>query len=193
MGTSLYVQNGTELVTTSVMKNQGTINMTLVEGIGLPELTASTIWGYLGQNLAIGALITHVILFPGKDMITAWRQARDRTQPDPHYQAMLKYKEVPYWWYLAVFVLRFFAGVVVTVRGDTTLPVWAYIISLLLGAFITPFSSHLYGLYGNGVATNQISKMSSRCGYDGPSSGKLVFRQLVTSGLLARRQFSQLA
>ncbi|KAF3055189.1 Glutathione transporter 1 [Daldinia childiae] len=92
-------------------------------------------------------------------MVLAWKQARNRTQPDPHYQAMLRYKEVPQWWYLVLFALCFFAGLAVNIIGETTLPVWGYIISLLLGSFIAPFSCILYGLYGSGVATNQISKM----------------------------------
>lgn len=44
-------------------------------------------------------------------------------------------------------------------QGQTTLPWWSYIISLLLGAFITPFSTLLYARMGNGVATNQLMKM----------------------------------
>ncbi|KAJ0276803.1 hypothetical protein COL922a_014516, partial [Colletotrichum nupharicola] len=92
-------------------------------------------------------------------MVLAWKQARRRTQPDRHYQGMLKYKEVPMWWYLVLLALAFFAGLIVNIKGQTTLPVWGYIIALLLGAFIAPFSCILYGLYGTGIATNQLSKM----------------------------------
>lgn len=60
-------------------------------------------------------------------------------------------------------------------KGETTLPWWAYIISLLLGgmsssfepirllivfsAVVTPFSTLLYARMGNGIATNQLMKM----------------------------------
>ncbi|PKX90429.1 OPT family oligopeptide transporter [Aspergillus novofumigatus IBT 16806] len=159
MSTSLFNSNGKQFSTTSILSNQGTIDYDKLKQVGIPHLTSSTVWGYLTQNLAIGALITHVLIFYGKDMYTAWKQARSRTQPDPHFQAMLKYKEVPMWWYLALFVLAFFAGLIVNIKGETTLPAWGYIVSLLLGAFIAPFSCILYGLYGTGVATNQLSKM----------------------------------
>ncbi|EME47911.1 hypothetical protein DOTSEDRAFT_146951 [Dothistroma septosporum NZE10] len=159
MSTSLYKADGTEFSITSVLNSRGTIDYSELTKLGLPHLTSSTVWGFFTQNLAIGALITHVIIFYGKDMMQAWKQARSRTQPDPHYQAMLKYKEVPMWWYLATFVLCFIAGLIVNVKGDTTLSAWAYVISLLLGAFIAPFSCILYGLYGTGVSTNQLSKM----------------------------------
>ncbi|KAK4631100.1 Oligopeptide transporter 4 [Fulvia fulva] len=159
MSTSLYKADGTKFSITSVLNSQGTIDYEKLGEIGLPHLTSSTVWGFITQNLAIGALITHVVIFFGKDMVQAWKQALTRTQPDPHYQAMLKYKEVPMWWYLATFVLCFFAGLIVNLKGDTTLSAWAYIVSLLLGAFIAPFSCILYGLYGTGVSTNQLSKM----------------------------------
>lgn len=159
MSSSLFKSDGTKLTTTSILNSEGIIDEAKLAEIGLPHLTSSTVWGYFTQNLAIGALITHVIIFFGKDMILAWKQARSKTQPDPHYRAMLKYKEVPMWWYLVLFILCFIAGIIVTARGETTLPVWGYIISLLLGGFIAPFSCILYGLYGSGVSTNQISKM----------------------------------
>ncbi|KAI1394257.1 peptide transporter MTD1 [Hypoxylon trugodes] len=159
MSTSLFAGNGTVFHPTSILTDDGIVDEAKLAEVGLPYLTSSTVWGYFTQNLAIGALITHVLIFYGKDMVLAWKQARSRTQPDPHYQGMLKYKEVPQWWYLALFVLCFFAGLAVNIIGETTLPWWGYIISLLLGSFIAPFSCILYGLYGSGVATNQISKM----------------------------------
>ena len=44
-------------------------------------------------------------------------------------------------------------------KGETTLPWYAYIVALLLGGFITPFSTLLYARMGNGIATNQLMKM----------------------------------
>lgn len=51
------------------------------------------------------------------------------------------YKETPWWWYIAVLVISFILGLVVVVRENITLPVWAYIVSLLLGIFIAPLVS----------------------------------------------------
>ena len=175
MSTSLWLANGTQFSTTSIIDDQGTIDSSKLKEVGLPNLTASTAWGYFTQNLAIGALITHVLIFYLKDMVLQWKQARSRTQPDIHYQGMLKYKEVPTWWYWALFVLAFFAGLIINVRGDTTLPAWGYIISLLLGAFIAPFSCVLYGLYGSGVSTNQLSKMVAGALHPGRPLANLYF------------------
>lgn len=175
MSTSLFQSNGTQFSTASIINREGTINFGKLSTTGLPSLTSSTAWGYLTANLAIGALITHVLIFYGKDMVQAWKLARSRNQPDIHYQAMLKYKEVPMWWYWALFVLAFFAGLIITIRGETTLPPWGYIIALLLGAFIAPFSCVLYGLYGTGVGTNQLSKMVAGALHPGRPLANLYF------------------
>ncbi|KAF4840159.1 Oligopeptide transporter 4 [Colletotrichum siamense] len=159
MSTSLFANNGTRWATTSVLNDRGIIDYGKVDQAGLPNLSSSTVWGYLTASMAIGALITHVIIFYGKDMKEAWKSARTQTQPDIHYQAMLKYKETPMWWYLALFGLTFIAGLVVNSIGETTLPWWGYIVALLLGTIIAPFSCILNGLFGSGVSTNQLSKM----------------------------------
>uniref|UniRef100_A0A093Y221 Oligopeptide transporter 6 n=1 Tax=Talaromyces marneffei PM1 TaxID=1077442 RepID=A0A093Y221_TALMA len=175
MSTSLFRANGTEYDTRSIINNQGTIDFGKVDEVGLPYMTASAVWGFLTQSLAIGALISHVLIFYSKDMWLAWKQARTRTQPDPHYRAMLKYKEVPMWWYYGLFVLAFLAGLIVNIGGQTTQPAWEYIISLVLGAFIAPFSCILCGLYGTGVATNLISKMVAGALYPGRPLANLYF------------------
>ncbi|KAH7131083.1 peptide transporter MTD1 [Dactylonectria macrodidyma] len=175
MSTSLFMKNGTVVSTTSIFNNNGSIDDVKLEEIGLPYMTSSTVWGYFTMNLAIGALITHVVIFFGKDMILSWKQARSRTQPDEHYQGMLKYKEVPMWWYVVLFALCFLAGLVVNIQGDTTLPVWGYIVALLLGGFIAPFSCILYGLYGTGVSTNQLSKMVAGVIHPGRPLANLYF------------------
>jgi len=48
------------------------------------------------------------------------------------------YKEVPWYWYVALLVFSFVLGLVVVIKEDVTLPVWAYIVSLLLGSAIAP-------------------------------------------------------
>ncbi|OJJ42147.1 hypothetical protein ASPZODRAFT_77574 [Penicilliopsis zonata CBS 506.65] len=175
MSTSLFLSNGTQFEATAVLNAGGTVDYTLLDGLGTPLMTSSTVWGYIAMNLAIGALISHVLIFYGKDMWTAWKQARARSQPDPHYQAMLRYKEVPMWWYWALFGLAFVAGLIVNIKGQTTLPVWGYIVALLLGAFLAPFSCVLYGLYGTGVSTNQLSKMVAGALHPGRPLANLYF------------------
>lgn len=109
----------------------------------------------IGHLAQIGGLITHCIFFWSKDVVDSFKQARTRTQPDPHWQVINKnYKEVPWWWYLILLGLSFFAGtcilliprppeakliltsnvgLIVVLKGQTTLPWWSYIIALIVG------------------------------------------------------------
>lgn len=64
------------------------------------------------------------------------------------------YKETPWWWYIIVLVASFVLGLVVVIKENITLPVWAYIVALIIGMIIAPFSTLLYSRFGNGIATN---------------------------------------
>jgi hypothetical protein len=51
------------------------------------------------------------------------------------------YKETPWTWYVGVLVFSFILGIIVVTKENVTLPVWAYIVSLILGIVIAPFVS----------------------------------------------------
>lgn len=107
-----------------------------------------------------------------------FKSARKGVFNDPHHQHMVKhYKDVPHWWYISVLVLSFILGLVVVIKENITLPAWGYVVSILLGILIAPFvscswmlqmrmnvadepqSTILYSRFGNGIATNNLSKM----------------------------------
>jgi hypothetical protein len=54
------------------------------------------------------------------------------------------YKEVPWWWYMIVLVFSFILGLVVVLKENITMPVWAYIVSLIVGIIVAPFVSALH-------------------------------------------------
>ncbi|KAI8999139.1 oligopeptide transporter [Trametes punicea] len=160
LSTSLYSQNGSTYDQDAVFGSTFQLNETALEIVGLPALTGSNAWSNLCSNLAIGGLVAHTVLFWGRYVWDSFKQAKEKTQPDPHWQIVNKnYEEVPWYWYLALLVLAFFAGLIVIFKGQTTLPWYAYIVALLLGAFVTPFSTLLFARMGNGIATNQLMKM----------------------------------
>ncbi|KAH9482632.1 Oligopeptide transporter 2 [Psilocybe cubensis] len=159
LSTSIFSSNGSIYQQSAVFGTNFQLNHTALQEIGLPALTGSNAWSNLTANLAIGGLVAHVVLFWGSYAVESFKLAYNRTQPDPHYQAMKKYKEAPWWWYLILLVLAFIAGLIVVFKGQTTLPWWSYLVALILGAFITPFSSLLFARMGNGVSTNQLMKM----------------------------------
>lgn len=51
------------------------------------------------------------------------------------------YKEAPWWWYIILLVISFVLGLAIVIKEKNILPVWAYIVSLILGIVISPFVS----------------------------------------------------
>ncbi|KAF8348553.1 OPT oligopeptide transporter protein-domain-containing protein [Amanita rubescens] len=168
LSTSVFSANGSVYDQAAVFGSSFQVNQTALAEVGLPYLTGSFAWQNLASNLAIGGLIAHVFLFWGGYAKDSFKSAFDGTQSDPHYQAnspiaffwlTKKYKEAPMWWYAILLVLAFVAGLVVVIGGQTTLPWWSYIVALILGAFVTPFSTLLFARMGNGIDTTLLMKM----------------------------------
>ncbi|KAF9269597.1 oligopeptide transporter [Marasmius fiardii PR-910] len=159
LSTALFSSNGTVYKQSAVFGDKWVLNQTALEIVGLPALTGSNAWANLLRNLGIGGLIAHVVLFWGSEVWSSIRAEREGTQPDIHYQAMLKYKEVPWWWYQILLLLSFLAGLIVVIKGQTSLPWWSYIVALLVGTFLTPFSTVINGRMGTGISTTQLTKM----------------------------------
>ena len=84
----------------------------------------------------------HVALFWGKDIWKTYKSARKGHYNDKHHEHMVKhYSEVPWYWYIAVLVLSFVLGIIVVAKENVSMPIWAYIVSLLLGSAIAPVVS----------------------------------------------------
>ncbi|KAL2267393.1 hypothetical protein VTJ83DRAFT_4670 [Remersonia thermophila] len=159
MSTRLRSEDGSQYPIHKIFVN-GILDKEALAKYGIPQLTGSFAYSMFIANAAIGALITHCFLFWGKDVVKAYKSARKGKAEDRHHEHMMKhYKEAPWWWYIATLVVSFILGLVVVTTQNITLPWWAYIISLCLGCFIAPLSTLLYSRFGNGIATNNLSKM----------------------------------
>ncbi|KAJ5449724.1 OPT oligopeptide transporter [Penicillium daleae] len=175
MSTKLLSANGTHYPVSSVFPG-GVLDVTALEKYGIPKLSGTFAFAMFMANAAIGALIVHCILFWGSDIKRAYKSARAGRFDDRHHEHMARhYKETPWWWYVIVLVGSFFLGLVVVLKEDIGLPAWAYIISLVCGIIVAPFSTILYSRYGNGIATNSLSKMLAGLLIPGRPVGNMYF------------------
>lgn len=141
MSTRMLMNNGTSYPINDVFPG-GVLDETALFKYGLPRLTGTFAFAMFMANAAMGALIAHCILFWGKDILRAYKSAREGRYDDLHHAHMAKhYKEAPWWWYIAVLVGSFILGLIVTLKENITLTAWAYVISLLVGCIIAPFVS----------------------------------------------------
>jgi hypothetical protein len=92
---------------TLILDANNQLNQTALDIVGVPWFATTNALFYLGSNLAIGASLTHVVLWFMPSIIQAWNQYKTREQPDPHYQMMKAYPEVPMLWYGAIMVVSF--------------------------------------------------------------------------------------
>ncbi|KAG0647436.1 Oligopeptide transporter 6 [Hyphodiscus hymeniophilus] len=175
MSTRLLAENGTKYPIDSVFVG-GVLDESALATYGIPKLSGSFAYSMFMANAAIGALIAHCILFWGGDVKRAYLAAKAGRFDDRHHDHMQKnYKETPWWWYALVLVFSFVLGLVVVLKESITLPAWAYIVSLITGIIIAPFSTLLYARYGNGIATNNLSKMLAGLMLPGRPVGNMYF------------------
>lgn len=180
---AMFLSNGTVFDSRKITDGKGIIDPAKLEVVGLPNLTASSILSIIGSNMAVGAIPLHIILFYYKDIIKSWKQYRTGTQTDPHYLAMRKYKEVPLWWYGAIFAATVVSGLAVNIWGGTTLPVGGYIVSLITAIVISPLLCFMTAIYGFFII-GSISDMMAGALYPSRPLASLYFANWNTSMMM---------
>ncbi|KAL2703087.1 hypothetical protein AAEP93_007385 [Penicillium crustosum] len=175
MPTNLLMANGTKYPVREAFPG-GLLDKSVIEKHELPQLSESFAFGLFTANAAIGALIPHCILFWGKGIWRVYRRAREGKHDDPHHTHMAKHcKDTPWWCFAGIIVLSFVLGLIVVIKEKITLPVWAYIVALALAIFISPFSVIFFARFGNGIATNNLSKMLAGLMLPGRPVGNMYF------------------
>ncbi|KAJ5918753.1 OPT superfamily oligopeptide transporter [Penicillium verhagenii] len=175
MSSRLLTSNGTRYPIAELFPD-GVLDESILLKFGVPKLSGSFVWGVFCAFAAIGALIVHCLLFWGKDMWQTSKRAMAGKFDDRHHTHMINhYKEAPWWWYALVLLASFFLGLIVVLKEDITLKAWAYVVALIIGSTIAPFSIILYSRYGNGIATNQLSKMLAGLMIPGRPVGNMYF------------------
>ena len=80
---------------------------------------------------AIAAVLSHTAIFHGPGL---WAQVRNirNDEEDVHLRMMRKYKEVPHWWYAAMFMIMLGASLATILIWPTALDWWAFLIALFI-------------------------------------------------------------
>ncbi|KAG6330905.1 hypothetical protein ID866_8186 [Astraeus odoratus] len=130
---SLYMPIQSRLVYDNTL-NEYDVNRVLT-----PEATfnkaAYDAYSPLFMSLAfatITATLTHTFLYFRNQIMKQARRSL-REQPDIHARLMSVYPQVPDWWYLILFLMMFTLGVISIEVWPTHMPVWAFVVALLIG------------------------------------------------------------
>ncbi|KAH7907731.1 OPT oligopeptide transporter [Hygrophoropsis aurantiaca] len=119
---------------TAILNADSTFNITAYEEYS-PMLVPAAYAVSSGLGFAaITATFTHVILFFRNEIWMQMRQPKSK-ETDVHARLMSNYRQVPEWWYLIIFIGMFALGIAAIQLSPTQLPVWGFIVSLLI-AFV---------------------------------------------------------
>ena len=142
---------------TAIINPDSSLNVTAYKAYSPLFLSTTFAISYGLSFASITATLTHAFLYYRKQI---WIQARRsmNEQPDIHARLMSKYRQVPEWWYAVVFVTMFVFGAVSIEVWHTDLPIWAYIIALVIG--MSPLSCFSVPPNANRFCC-QLSSMSS--------------------------------
>ncbi|AEY95313.1 FACL205Cp [Eremothecium gossypii FDAG1] len=81
--------------------------------------------------------------------------------PDPHCRMMRKYKEVPEWWYMTIFVVSIVIGVIVVTTFKTNTPVWGLFLAVGLNFILLLPITLLQATRGVSIGLNLLLQMIS--------------------------------
>ncbi|KAF8663701.1 hypothetical protein AX16_000876 [Volvariella volvacea WC 439] len=145
---SLFYENGTRYNQLLILDENLMLDHAKLAEQGLPWFASSQVLTKIGANMAIGATITHVFLWYGKDIITVIKKYRAGETYDPHLAKMKVYREVPMWWYLATFAACFGMAMATLYTGHSGLPWWGLIVGIIISAIFLPFVITVYAITG---------------------------------------------
>jgi OPT family small oligopeptide transporter len=116
----------------------GVFNQTLYEGYSPIYLPTTYAVSYGISFASFTAVLVHVFLWYRRDIMRQVRRTI-KDEKDVHSRLMSVYPEVPHMWYGVLFVIAFILGIGAVQGYETHLPVWAYILAIVISAvFVVP-------------------------------------------------------
>ncbi|KAI2788386.1 hypothetical protein POX_e06401 [Penicillium oxalicum] len=184
MTNTLMLGNGTTYPTTKVLTPDFHLNQTAYEQYGPMYMGMQNVWATFFDYAKLPAAITWIATF-GFSQISAnlrkvWEtrkatkaaQAAGTSTADQgqgrgiHYAyhdrlnvIQRQYKEIPQWWYLALFLAGFLTLIVSIACGYLFIPIWTLFVALASAAvFIIPFA-WLYAISNYQLATGSFNEL----------------------------------
>ncbi|KAK0244993.1 small oligopeptide transporter [Armillaria nabsnona] len=155
---SSYDNQMREYNVTRILRQDSTFNADAYHNYSPLFISTTFAISYGLSFAAITATIMHAILFFRKQM---WIQSRRalHEQPDIHARLMSKYKQVPDWWYLGIFLTMFILGVISIEVWPTEMPVWAFLLALVIAfTYVIPVGM-IQAITNQQVGLNVITEL----------------------------------
>ncbi|KAF0512121.1 opt family small oligopeptide transporter [Gigaspora margarita] len=115
----------------------GSLNVTAYENYSPVYLSAAFAVSYCYSLMQPPAIICHVILFHGKEILERYRKTREEEEEsDIHCKMMNVYSEVPYFWYGTIFIVMLIIAIILGYTSGANLPWWGVLLAVAVAAFM---------------------------------------------------------
>ncbi|KAF4636190.1 hypothetical protein G7Y89_g1882 [Cudoniella acicularis] len=179
--------NGTEYPIHAIMTSAPALNETAYAEYGPLYVSAQLLWGMFFQFASYTSAMVWMAIFGYPVVISIIRKYKERSWnhniqsvseqfPDQLNVLMRQYKEVPFSWYFALFLISVVMIFGVVAKGDLYIPTWTVVVALATGAVVVVPLGWLYAvsnfqlpigttnelLYG--IMVNSVSGYKNPCG-----------------------------
>jgi OPT family small oligopeptide transporter len=153
-----YDNTGASYNVTMILTADNQLNVTAYQNYSPLFLSTTFALAYGLSFASITATIVHAILFFRKQIWTQTRRALHE-QPDIHARLMSKYRQVPEWWYMCIFVVMFIFGIICIEIWPTEFPVWGFVLALLIAYFYIIPIGMIQAITNQQVGLNVITEL----------------------------------
>lgn len=143
----------------NILNADATLNLTAYAEYSPVYLSATFSMTFILAFALTTAVIVHTILHHGPRIYKAVLNVKVEAD-DIHGKLMRSYKEVPDWWYLVVFLTFGVLFAILPIElYKTGLPVWGYLISILLPALYVLPAAFIFAMTNQNIAINLIAEL----------------------------------
>ncbi|KAI9598123.1 putative oligopeptide transporter 3 [Syncephalis fuscata] len=137
-GSSLYTASGEAYPVLDLLNHNLSLDEKKYAQVGPPRMTFMFAVAYGVGFAALSALLVHVALYHGREIIGRFRDAMTAND-DIHAKLMDRYPAVPQWWYLSVLGISGILGIFASEYYETELPWWGVLLAIAIAAcFLLP-------------------------------------------------------
>jgi len=170
MSNRVFLENGTQYPVTALIGANNTFNETAYQEYGPVYMGTQYIWALFFDYASYVSALTWMALFGFTKIRETVRMLRTRAKErgaasiNHFYTDRLNvlqraYKEVPLWWYIALFLASFITIITILAKGYFFIPVWTFFVAIFSsGIMIVPFG-WLYSFSSFQVAIGSFNEL----------------------------------
>ena len=182
MSNSLYQANGTKYPTAKIINSDFSLNETAWEEYGQAYMGLQFAWATFFNYAKLPSAFVWLATFGGPAVLATFgknmaaRKARSETrkqqastgaaEPNIHHQytdrlnvLQRAYKEVPGWWFVALFLTGFIIVLAIVGSGQLFIPWWTAIVGVATGFIVVVPLGYLYAISNYQVAIGDFNEL----------------------------------